>query len=416
MKNIKIFIGFSEVAGYNSNLQKGFNALGIENDLITFGTHKFKYENDLNRSYIQRYIQYIASKYIGKNIFFMFLHTINKIVIFIFALFKYDVFIFSHHGSFLNFYDLPILKFFKKKIIYKFFGSDIRAPYINGGYFYGDELCHDTIENMTKNIYLKNKKVIKYADYIINNPAASHLLPREQINTFSIGFPMEINLNNEFIKEANVITILHAPSLKKQKGSDVIKLIIDELKKEGYNIQFIEIFNMPNSEVIKKLQICDFIIDEIFSDSPMAAFCTEAAYCGKPAIIGGYYDNMKEEFGVNELPPSLYVNPLNIKDAVIKLIEDKDFRISLGEKAHKFVLKHNSPINVAKRYLKLINNEPEVNWIFNPNKISYIYGWGTSKNRLKEFLRDYVEDKGESALYLNHNPKLKQRFLDFINE
>lgn len=417
MIKYKVFMGFSEVAGYNSNLQKGFDALGIKSSLMTFGKHRFQYDTDKNQSFLTKYIQFVVNQHMNKSYFrvFTLLHLVNKFFLFIWAIMNYNVFIFSHFGTFFNFIELPILKLLNKKVIFVFFGSDIRPPYINGGYFFDEGNNYDLVENLSRNISSNASKIIKYADYIVNATSTSHLINKKQIDFVQIGFPMELSIANKE-NGSSAVKILHAPSLRKQKGSDAISQMIEELKEEGYNIKYTEIHGMCNAEVIEQLQLCDFIVDEMYSDVPMAGFSTEAAYCGKPAIIGGYYTNMHKEINMKELPPSHYVDPSSIKDAIRKLVEDTQYRLQLGERAKKFITTHNSIENVAKRYLKLMDDNPEPQWIFDPMDITYINGWGTSKSRLKEFLKGYVKNKGEKALYLEHSPIIKKRFLDFINE
>ena len=420
IKKDKIFIGFFETAGYASNLQLGFNKLGVKNVFITFSKHSFEYDIDKKQSIYIKYLQFIADKHSKKKCFYIFtiLHFFNKIILFLWALFNYNTFIFFNQGSFLNNLDLPILKFFKKKIIYVFFGSAMRPPYVNGGYFYGQKNNYDQVEILSRNIYKSVDKFSQYANYIIMPTSISHFMSTKLIDLVQIGFPMEpiTQVKKNKKKNFNHIVILHSPSLKKQKGTDIINKIISELKAEGYKIDYRQISNLPNVEVLKELDQCDFVIDQVFSDYPMAGFATEAAYYSKPAIVGGYYEKMNSDIKMKELPPVYYVDPSLLKIAIIKMIEDEHFRKNLGKRAKKFVRNYYKPENVAKRYLKLANDQPESNWIFNPKDISYIYGWGTPKKRLKEFLKGYIKEKGDAALYLDHSPKIKQRFLDFINE
>ena len=47
MKNLlkpKIFIGLVEIAGYYSNLQKGFEQLGIESTFVAIHKHNYKFK------------------------------------------------------------------------------------------------------------------------------------------------------------------------------------------------------------------------------------------------------------------------------------------------------------------------------------------------------------------------------------
>ena len=39
---------------------------------------------------------------------------------------------------------------------------------------------------------------------------------------------------------------------------------------------------------MKEIELCDFIVDELYSDSFAAVFAMEAVALGKPVIVGGY--------------------------------------------------------------------------------------------------------------------------------
>ena len=46
IKEYKILIGLEEIAGYNSNLKKGFKKLGIDCTFIDLTYHSFQYGGD----------------------------------------------------------------------------------------------------------------------------------------------------------------------------------------------------------------------------------------------------------------------------------------------------------------------------------------------------------------------------------
>jgi hypothetical protein len=193
--------------------------------------------------------------------------------------------------------------------------------------------------------------------------------------------------------------------------------IIDELLKEGYEIEFIELHGVSNAKVIEELQRCDFVIDQVYSDSPMATFSSEAAVFGKPAIVGGYYsDQFKIDNPDQEIPPSLYVMPENIKEAIRSLIVNKSLRLRLGKQARKFIQDHWNKEQVAINYLHLLNKTFPKNWESEPFKLNYYWGWGLSKENWYSKVQGYVSLFGQDALFLDHNPMLKDLVLkEMIN-
>jgi hypothetical protein len=420
MKKIRIFIGFSEVANVFSNLLKGFRGLGVQYTFIVYGENPNKYEGDNSKNIFQEYFYYLNERMIAHkksriiSNFFYLIHVLLRVPLFIWALSRHDVFVFSYNSSFFGLYDLPILKFFNKKIIYYYFGSDGRPPYLNGNYI-SEEYNLSDVYNLSLDKYKKLKWIEKYSTYIISDLNYSQFFSTKIIDLLQIGIPINlehIETNEEMVR-GGMINILHAPSSKKAKGSKIFSEIIEELKNEGHNINYIELSNVPNRIVLEGLIKCDFLVDELYSDAPMAGLATEAAYFAKPAIIGGYasFDSRK---GVT--PPSLYVEPSKIKQAIVKLIVDKRFRIELGEKAKKYVAKYRTPEVVTNKFLQIVNDDIPDEWFFDAPKSDYFYGWAVSKENLKFFLKNYIEKYGKEGLFLSHNSNLENKILDFIRD
>ena len=421
--NPKIFIGFSEVANFYSNILKGFKKLNIEYEFFNYGENKREYNPDLSKSIIQKgfsnlsKMQFSSKNRLLRSLFYI-MHILLRVPLFIYSVIKFDVFIFNYNSSFFGLYDLPILKFFNKKIIYTFHGSDSRPPYMSGNYIYEDYSL-EVVYKITKNLNKKNQIIDKYADYIICGPASTQFFNRKTINFQTIGLPIDlstIKVDTVDIKNKKATHIVHAPSTKKQKGSDIFFKIINELKEDGYSIQYDELYNLPNIEVLKRLAVCDFVLDEIYSDTTVAGLATEAAYFSKPTIVGGYYKQIGRDLNNIPIPPSLYVNPSEIKSAVVKLIEDIQFRTALGNDVKKYVSTLWTPEAVANRFLRIINDDIPQEWFFDASKSDYLYGWGVSKEDLKEFLKKYVGKFGRDGLFLSHNPTLEDKILEFIKD
>ena len=179
-----------------------------------------------------------------------------------------------------------------------------------------------------------------------------------------------------------------------------------------------QLVGKSNAEVLEALSTCDFIVDELYSDVIMAGFAGEAATFAKPAIVGMYdYENIKGSFTEqNMIPPILACSPNEVKQAIEKLITDKNYRISLGHKARSFIEMQWSSKEVAKRFLLLANNEIPETWWFDPKNIRRLYGWGITESKLKERLQDILNIYGPSALQLSHNPTLEKAFMDFAHD
>ena len=104
------------------------------------------------------------------------------------------------------------------------------------------------------------------------------------------------------LNEQRLIRILHSPSSPEVKGTYLIRQAINALKAKGYPIDYVEIMGKPNTVVIAELEKCDFIVDQLYSDTPMSGFATEAAFFGKTAVVGGYgWQEVEKLFSPNQM-------------------------------------------------------------------------------------------------------------------
>lgn len=422
MKKTRIFLGLLEIAGYYTNLKAAFKDCGVECTFIDISDHSYKYGGNDTPSVLVSWKTWANKKaslnenVLLKNFYFLISHTLSFPLL-LWALNRFDVFIFSYGKSFLlKNLDLPILKLFNKKIIFVFFGSDSRPPYIEQFIKSEDK---SAILQCIKNTARKKSKIQtieKYADFTINHPPSSHFHEKKFIQWLFIGIPKKYSLpyNNGSIREDSKIRILHAPSNLAVKGTKKIRESIISLQKKGYLIDYIEITGKSHSTVIDELNKCDFVVDQLYSDTPLAAFATEAAWLGKPSVVGGYYANcILSDVPEDMVPPSLYCHPDKIQDSIEKMIVDKSFRNDLGKKAMEFVKKNWSPEEVAERYLRLIKGDVPVEWYYDPNNIQYLQGGGVPEQCVKNNIKAIIEYNGVKSLQLSDKPELERKFKEF---
>ena len=398
-------------------LKNGFNDLGVKAEFLSFSENIYKYSNE-NVHYISKPVIYLNGKILSssntvlRNIF-LCCSLLCRMLIFLWALVRFDVFIYGFSTSFFRFYDLPILKFFNKRIIYIFFGSDSRPPYINGKFS-----NFPTVDTIIETYRIKNNimKIEKYADVIVDNPTTSHLHERKVVCSGRMGFPFSLDygVSPERRTDDQVIRILHSPSHVEGKGTERIRTAIKKLQNKGYAIDYVEIIDKPNSFVLKQLSCCDFIVDELYSDAIMAGFATEAAFFGKPAVVGGYATIGDMGYLPEEcIPPVHHCHPDRVEQAIEKLIIDKSYRVDLGLRAKRFLDRCWSAKSVAARYLKLVKGDYPDDWLYDPKNIRYLHGWGMNEKSLKENIRAILSKGGREALQLSDKPALEQMYLDF---
>jgi glycosyltransferase involved in cell wall biosynthesis len=422
----RIFIGLRELSGYYHHLKKGLDALGLDSVFVNLSGHPYQYGTDDNPptiNIINRIAQKIGTHFYGnwvtRVIWVVFLQNIISLFLLPWALFRFDVFIFASNSTFFFFIDLPVLKLFGKKVIYVFHGSEARPVYLNGYVIKNDSLSSILIVIVVARLQKIMISVIdRFADHVINIPPQAYFHSRPFISWWMIGVPQDVKYTSYISRNRKVssdsIRILHAPSKPEPKGTPIIRQAVQSLKQKGYSIDYVEINGRPNSEVLQELAKCDFIVDEIYSDTPMAVFATEAAFAGKPAVVGSYYVNqIKDDLPADNMPPSMFCHPDLLETSMEKLIVDHQFREELGKKAREFVITNWSAKKVAQHYLMLIDGNLPREWLYDPRNIRYLHGCGLSEAKVKNIIAAFLKTGGRKSLCLSDKPELEEIFVQF---
>lgn len=407
-----------EVSGLASGLVTGFRALGQQADLVLGYRHPFGYETFEGVSSVARLWAKVGglrstSKGLFFKVFWVLLHRVIGWVVFFRCLPFYDAFIFTFGQSFTGGrLEILLLRFLGKKVVFIYAGSDSRPPYLDGGVVPVD-LDSGDIARIVRAARKKFRMVRfqeKYADYVVNSPSSAQFHSKKFINWFSMGVPVSSvePESSSSQPSGDVIRILHSPSNPLAKGSGLIKAAIESLSHKGCSVELILVSGQPNSVVRELIRDCDFVVDQVYSDSPMAVFAAEAASLSKPAVVAGYYaQKISSVVPFEDMPPSLYVMPDELELAIEKMISSSEFRETLGRKAHEFIACRWSCIEVAKRYSDLLAGNVPESWYFHPSGLNYVGGWGISTERIKLVVSQIIERYGAEALFLDDQPSLK---------
>lgn len=435
-KMFRILIGPAEVAGYYANLARGFREIGVDCDYITSIQHPFNYSGETQTPILLRIAKFFDS-FRGRPGRPFIIRAFNALpgevfrsIWGVFAIYKYDIFIFGFGRSLLPLnVDLRILRLLGKKVISNMaHGADARPPYIDGAYQSKDASLQPTEQQLfsySKSKFKKMAVIEGYSDVVLGAAfSTTHFSCGSLINTLAVGIPYvwvvpsdpSTNcipvVSNSALPPS--IRILHSPSHPAAKGSPLIVQAISNLKQKGHKIELILLQDKPNSEVIRELRRCDFVVDQLYSDAPMAGFATEAAWFGKPAVVGGYrFDYLKTFVPECMWPPSMTCHPDEIERAIEDLITNPEKRFQLGAAAQRFVRDKWSAAAVARRYLRLIDGDIPEEWLLDPQSVTYLEGAGQPVERTQENIRRMVTKFGVQSLQLSHRPDLEQAFLEF---
>ncbi len=426
----RIFIGLTDVVSYYSGLKQGFDELGIDAVFVPLAQDRWSRPTVGNTQnwvlslviFVMRLRSTPFQSRLANVGYDWVLFPLTKLLLLLWAVLRYDVFVYGFATSFFDYYrELPFLRLLGKKIIYVFNGSDSRPPFSSGNFL----PAHSTLTAADCVAATATRKSVirsieRHAHLCVNHPPQAHFHERKFINHCFIGHPCKLQSQPPpptlRTGVAGTVRIVHAPSKPGPKGTAVVRTLISKLQIEGIPIEYIEVTNRPNHEVLQELAHCDFVIDELYSDIPLAGLGAEAAFFRKPAVVCGYAHRELGRYAAKAgLPMALYVHPDELETTVRRLITDPAFRDDCGEAAHAFVSTQWSPRQVAARFLQMIAGEVPDEWWCDPKSICHLHGWGGTEQQMQEQVSRVIQVGGVVALQLSDKPEMEAAFVAFSN-
>jgi hypothetical protein len=427
----RVLIGPVEIAGYYRDLSVALRGQGVTCDFVTYADHPFAYGGESKQPLLLRLARHIAWRggAAGPRSGLEYLRALPAVVLqslwALTAMLRYDVFIFGFGHSLLRGnWDLPVLRWLGKRVISNLgHGSDARPPFADGTL-----QSHDgrapvtaTLEAAVRRVASQVARHERYASVVIGAPYSSTpFATRQMVDWFALGIPCRgpehtpHEVTAHAGRSARPVRIVHAPSHPAVKGTPLIVAAIESLIRRGYAIELELIQGRPVRDVLTALERCDFIIDQIYSDTPMAGFAAQAAWFGKPAVVGGYgLERLRDLVPASRWAPSQICHPDEVEGAIEALIVDADLRGRLGRNAQAFVQEQWRADRVAQRYVRIIEDDIPADWWLDPSQVVYLEGCGQPATRTQEAIRDLVTSFGTPALGLQHRPDLESAFLAF---
>jgi len=423
---MRIFVGPAEVAGLAAGWTKGLREIGMSADLVCVYRHPFAYSDDTLPGLAARsWARLICwrgalahRQYISRSVGFL-LQVLVRWWVLVWAMQRYDAFVFISGKTITDTgVELALLRVAGKRVVVVFVGSDARPPYIDGGLFPADR-PFDAVA-AARESQLQRRKVARLergASACINAPATAHFHRRRLVNWFAVGIPREVSPATRASRSGPVLRLLHSPSHAVLKGTASIRAMVERLNARGLAVELIIIEGRPNTEVLQAMRDCDLVVDQLYSDTPMAGFATEGASHGRPVLVGGYRATaMKRDLAGLPMPPTCFVSPEDFEAALERLVRDSAARESLGAAARAFVAGQWSHAAVAQRLLRVLRGDVPAAWWYDPAKVDHLHGCGLSETVAREHVRELIDCCGTSALQLDDKPTLREAFVKFARD
>lgn len=301
----------------------------------------------------QIYSKYISLKYL--KIIFMYLFLIFKFNIFHF---NYGMTLSATESLFLfrfrmNF-ELFLLKLLRKKIVVTFQGSDARqADYCKENYefTYFNHPFYSNFETLDEKKRIKISIFDRFADLIYTtNPDLKNVLPDRTVFRpytkldFRSIIPVYMKYNIE-----KPTVIIHAPSRRHIKGTDIIKDAIKKLKDEGFLIDFQLIENTNNAEAFESYKKADLVIDQLYVGW-YGGFAVEAMALGKPVMCYIRDSDLKHIPALMKKEmPIINTNPNTFYTDLKDTLQIKNRLPELALKSRKYIEKWHDIDKIAKK-------------------------------------------------------------------
>ena len=363
---MRVFIGTVNVADNPVLLRNGFRALGMEADMSVIAPNKFylAHDNDVDVSTICA-----SAKFTARDDGYV--TPIPPARFFSFAE-RYDIFVFIASSSLLpRLTDLALLSAMGKTVICYQTGSEWRHECTSERFWraYGHEfpLAHypeepkgedgkrppwwklslgsHTFANKLHNTRLAEA----FATTICTTPSINSMGIRPYM---AIQVPFDASGCTFHIPKRQVPLVVHAPSMRAFKRSDLITAALLELKEEGVPFEFLFLENVPNATVLEALTNADVLVDEICCDG-IARLDMEGMSSGCAVLTGNS--------GATPWTPDrpvIPITPATVKERLREVLTSQRLRLELASAGKEYMRQGwFEPETAAKSILQSVQRE-----------------------------------------------------------
>lgn len=270
-------------------------------------------------------------------------------------------FIYSSYLRGLQTLELLYIRLLKKRVFITFQGDDARqgdfslknfeisiASQVDEGYY-----CPVSDDFKRRNI----ARLCALARGVYSlNPDLMHLLPTgSKFVPYSHIF-LEEWLPRYCQNESRPLRIVHAPSHRKVKGTELILEALQRLQAQGLPFELLLVEGLSNVDARKVYESADVLVDQLFAGW-YGGLAVELMALGKPVLV--YLRESDFKFiptNMRDELPCIQVTPDTIESDLRKVIEmPRDELIEIGRKSRAFIERWHDPLRIAE----MIRNDYE---------------------------------------------------------
>jgi len=368
-RKIKVLHAPTTVGGNPQNLSKVLNTLGVDSTSLTLEQNYFQYPADtvvwsMNDGHIVREwkrIKTIFDELANYDVIhFNFGTTLATPIAFpkkqdkSWSLrTKILRAIWSIYTNTLQLIELNALRLLNKPVFITYQGDDARqgdyclehfkisiATQVDSGYY-----AKSSDQFKRRNI----RRLAKYSDQIYSlNPDLLHVLPKG-----ARFIPYSHICLHEWQPvytqlDPRPLRILHAPSHRKVKGTDLLLEALNRLKAQGWQFELLLIEGVSNAEARKMYEKADVLVDQLFAGW-YGGLAVEVMALGKPVLV--YIREEDLHFIPEQMKadlPFIRVTPETVEESLRQVLEmSRDELLRLGQLSRKYVERWHDPVAIA---------------------------------------------------------------------
>jgi glycosyltransferase involved in cell wall biosynthesis len=326
------------IGGNPLGLSRAERELGFRSDVLVLEQHPFGYEADIDLG-LERWPQPAA--------------TVKRGIWALRSLAAYDVFHYNFGQTIYQRLDrrgrlhteLPWLKRMGKRILVTFQGDDVRPPEANPFADYSEEglALQERFQERRRDALLR------FADRVFFlNPDLRRWLPGAEFRAYASVDPQAIPPSP--LPEREEVVVAHAPSDRKQKGTERIIAVVSSLRDEGLPIRLVLIEGVSREEALELTRDADLVIDQV-NLGWYGGYSVEAMAIGRPVLCYIRDDQPGDNPWGEELP-IIRATAETLRDDLRALIRDPERMRRVASQGRSFVELRHDPHRIARQNLE----------------------------------------------------------------
>lgn len=433
-----VLLGVLDTSGYFGSLVVGFRSIGCRAELLHLGAAKSlnwdpSHLSLVPKLYYRAYQAFHRSRKAPRLSLFRLAATawllFAQCLLLLWIALRIDALVLKSGESLTSSgWELAVLRWLGKRILFFYQGSDSRPPYLAG--MEAGQIDVAALNARTIEIYERLKAAERHADFVVANPLSAQFHEGRICIAQMIGntideakakpgldyLASEQSMLDRSAQSALGIRVLHAPSDPALKGTDRIRDAIAQLKSRGHAIDYVEVTGRPNAEVMVELARCDIVIDELYSDSHGGLLALEACAFGRPVLVGGYgADELSRLIHKSGEVPTAFCHPDELIPVLERMVTDATYRAELGRRAREY-FENSRPACVAARLRRVLEGEAPESWFVDAADLRYVEGVAGSAHHVRANIQRLISTYGVESLRLGAKPALATRMLAFAAE